>query len=228
MKNVSQNFSAIELVAEKYLGLGGKRQQELEELQKYSLYARATQLSVAGSEDADSLYLKSLRDFVKSSSIKALHVSLGFCFHKGVYLGRMFPAAHSPQIKKLVVERLLRLKHFFECPIRIENISHANLGLSQYMDSLRFLKEISEESALPLVLNYENLKQTYQEYGRELSRDLNILKTLPLAYVVIEDSEQVAEVDAWGAERPLLLRKGHVSQKGRVHAISEQIYWGHP
>jgi uncharacterized protein (UPF0276 family) len=218
----------VEISIEHYMGLGGLRKKQLQEIKAKFLVGRAVGLSLGGVDEPDPLYLRELKNFVKEHEIKSLHVALGFCIHQGIYLGRSFALPHSPQTRRLIVSRVLGLKEYLECPIALENLSHQGLGLSQFTDSLDFLNEVSEQCQTSLLLNLKNLRQTLLEYGQSLN--LTDLEKLPLHGVVIDNIADYRELNESLKQVPVLLRgqgfeRDFIEKEAlRFLALNEETY----
>lgn len=173
----------LEIAPENWLGVYGKRQEQLQAFAKiYPIVAHGLNLSIGGPAPLDIDFIKQLKEFFSSYNIKYYSEHLSYCRDETGYLYDLLPIPFTEEAVFHVSQRILEVQERLEMQIAFENSSYY-YAPHQQLSETEFINAIVKESGCLLLLDVNNVYVNSVNHGYDPVQFIQSLPTHSIAYL---------------------------------------------
>lgn len=156
----------FEVISENFMVQGGKPLYHLDRvLEQYRVVQHGVSLGIAGPDEPDRAYLKSLKALVRRT--RTPWVSDHFCWSGagGAHLHDLLPIPYTPEAVRRTAERARMIQDFLEVPFALENTSSYLTYRSSTLSEWEFISEIAERADIGLLFDVNNVYVSAYNHG---------------------------------------------------------------
>lgn len=174
----------FELAPENWIGMGGKRKQEIEYIaEHYPLVCHGLSLSIGGPSPLNIEFLKEVKQFLNKFNIPLYTEHLSYCSDDAqVY--DLLPIPFTEDAVHYVANRIKQVQDIIEKPFAIENVSYY-LKAGAEMSELDFINAVLAEANCSMLLDVNNIYVNSINHNYDPKKFLTALKPKDIAYIHI-------------------------------------------
>jgi uncharacterized protein (UPF0276 family) len=156
----------FEIINENFMVEGGRPLHNLGRvLETYRLVQHGVSLGIAGPEEPDREYLKTLKKLVKRVGSPWVSDHFCWCGAGGAHLHDLLPIPYTPEAVKRVAERARHIQDFLEVRFALENTSSYLTYRSSTLSEWEFISEIVERADIGILFDVNNVYVSAYNHG---------------------------------------------------------------
>ena len=191
----------MEIAPENWIRVGGALGKQLRRFtERYPFVCHGLSLSIGSPEPLDMAFLRELKDFLATHSIRAYSEHLSYCSDDG-HLYDLMPIPFTEEAVKYVARRIRQVQDVLEQRIAMENVSYY-AAPGQEMEEIDFINAVLEEADCDLLLDVNNIYVNSINHGYDAETFLRRLPAERVMYFHVAGHYVEAEdlrVDTHGA-----------------------------
>ncbi|GAA0860085.1 DUF692 domain-containing protein [Aliiglaciecola litoralis] len=202
LQSIPAEVDFWEVAPENWIPLGGKYQQQLQQITSQSNFVNhGLSLSIGSTDPLDIAFVKDVKTFLDKHDVLFYSEHLSYCSGKG-HLYDLMPIPFTSQAVEHVVDRVKQVQDILQRPLVLENVSYY-AAPGQQMSELEFTLEVLERSGCLLLLDVNNIYVNSINHGYDAAEFLQALPSGKIAYGHIAghfDEADDLKVDTHGAD----------------------------
>lgn len=163
----------LEVITENYLWDKGLRRENLLKLREnYDLAFHGVSLSLAGNDEMDETYLKSLKKFVEE--MNPVRVSDHLCWSStgNHHWHDLLPFPYTHENLQRLSEKVLKWQDILKRPLVLENLSAYIRTNQSEMSEYEFISELCKKTACEILLDLNNMIVNARNFGIDPYKEL--------------------------------------------------------
>lgn len=191
----------MEAAPENWIGVGGKRGRLFREyVERFPFVCHGLSLSLGAPEPLDETFIRRVREFLDTHSIRCYSEHLSYCSEHG-HLYDLMPIPFTEEAVHWVTGRIRRVQDLLGRRMAVENISYYAAPGAE-MSELEFVNAVLEEADCELLLDVNNIYVNSVNHRYDAAQFLAGLPAGRVAYIHVAGHHNEAEdliVDTHGA-----------------------------
>lgn len=196
-----KSIDFFEIAPENWMTLGGRFQQQFEQLiAEYPFACHGLSLSIGSPDPLDIDFVKQIKAFLDRYQIDIYSEHLSFCSGNG-HLYDLMPIPFTDESVNYVAERIRQVEQIIERPLIIENVSYYTAP-GQVLAEIDFINAVLGEANCQLLLDVNNIYVNAVNHGYDAVAFMQALPTERIAYLHMAGHYHEADdliVDTHGA-----------------------------
>lgn len=145
-----------EVAPENWITLGGKMGKQFRALtERLPFICHGLSLSIGSADPLDEVFIREIKDFLRTHQIKLYSEHLSYCSHKG-HLYDLLPIPFTSEAVEYVAGRIRRVQDILEQRIAIENVSYYAVP-SHELSEIEFFNAVVEQADCDVLLDLNNI-----------------------------------------------------------------------
>jgi hypothetical protein len=174
----------FELAPENWIGMGGKRKQEIEYIAAhYPLVCHGLSLSIGGPGPLNMSFLKQVKQFLDDFDIPLYTEHLSYCGDESQMFD-LLPIPFTQEAVYYTAERIKQVQDIIEKPFAVENVSYY-LEAGAELSELEFINAVLTEANCGMLLDVNNIYVNSINHNYDPKQFLKSLKPKDIAYIHI-------------------------------------------
>jgi len=202
VSNPPDTVDFMEVAPENWMRIGGSMARRFRNLtEQYPFVCHGLSLSIGSPAPLDETFVRELKDFLDSHTIRCYTEHLSYCSDDG-HLYDLMPIPFTDEAVKYVAERIRRVQEILERRIAMENVSYY-AAPGQEMDEIDFINAVIDEADCDLHLDVNNIYVNSINHGYDAADFLRRLPGDRIVYCHVAGHYEEAEdlrVDTHGAD----------------------------
>ena len=202
VSNPPDTVDFMEVAPENWMRIGGSMARRFRNLtEQYPFVCHGLSLSIGSPAPLDESFVRELKDFLDSHTIRCYTEHLSYCSDDG-HLYDLMPIPFTDEAVKYVAERIRRVQEILERRIAMENVSYY-AAPGQEMDEIDFINAVIDEADCDLHLDVNNIYVNSINHGYDAADFLRRLPGDRIVYCHVAGHYEEAEdlrVDTHGAD----------------------------
>lgn len=179
----TNKINFLEISAENWLNIGGKKHQFLEYYANhFPIVCHGLSLSIGSLAPLDMEYLRDLKQFLDKYNITIFSDHLSFCSDEQGMLYDLFPLPFTEEAVKHIVKRIYIVQDILERKISLENISYY-YSLDTSMTEEEFILAILQESNCQLLLDVNNVYVNSINHTYDARKFIDAMTSASISYI---------------------------------------------
>ena len=191
-----------EVAPENWIPLGGRYQQQFEQVSQQAPFTtHGLSLSIGSSDKLDTQFVKRVKGFLDLHNIELYSEHLSYCSGNG-HMYDLMPIPFTEDAVEHVVARIKQVQDIIERPLVLENVSYY-MAPGQQMSELEFTKAILDESGCLMLLDVNNVYVNSINHKYDAKQFIDGLSSNKIVYGHIAghfDEAEDLKVDTHGAD----------------------------
>ena len=180
----------LELSPENWLGLGGKKRDQLEKIaDRYPLVAHGLSLSIADTQPLNQQFLEDVREFLDDYRIQIYSDHLSLSRDRNGYLYDLLPTPRYQENIAYLVDRIRCVQDVMQRRLVLENISYYHAYPKQLPEG-EFLANVAERSGCGILLDINNVYVNGRNHGTDPREVIAAIPSSAIVYYHIAGHQE--------------------------------------
>ena len=123
--------------------------------ERFPFICHGLSLSIGSADPLDEVFIREIKDFLRTHQIKLYSEHLSYCSHKG-HLYDLLPIPFTSEAVEYVAGRIRRVQDILEQRIAIENVSYYAVP-SHELSEIEFFNAVVEQADCDVLLDLNNI-----------------------------------------------------------------------